>query len=367
METNNVSVLLTGGAGFIGCAVARRLIAARHGEVTVVDLLHPQVHAGQRVPPLLPAEVRFIPFDVTVRSAWVSLLRAIAPDCIVHLAAETGTAQSLSEASRHASTNVVGIARLLDALLEADAIPRHLVVISSRAVYGEGVWQSGSDRFSPGPRRHEDLLRAQWNPKFREGGPEAVPLPMRADSTPANPTSIYGATKLAQEHMARAWAAATDCPLSILRLQNVYGPGQSLTNPYTGIVPLFAAAARRGEAIEVYEDGLINRDFVYIDDAAWAIARCVTEPASGCRVLDIGAGKATTLLELANRIADSFAAPPPRVTGAFRDGDVRSAWADIGVTAAELGFSPRWDLADGLSAFLEWMESCARLSGDLDD
>src|SRR5579885_438175 len=139
METKNVSVLLTGGAGFIGCAVARRLIAARHGEVTVVDVLHPQVHAGQRVPPLLPAEVRFIPFDVTVRSAWVSLLRAIAPDCIVHLAAETGTAQSLSEASRHASTNVVGIARLLDALLEADAIPRHLVVISSRAVYGEGV------------------------------------------------------------------------------------------------------------------------------------------------------------------------------------------------------------------------------------
>src|SRR5271163_4080460 len=257
------SVLITGGAGFIGSALARRLVKAGY-DVAVMDILHPQVHGeGKTID--LPPSVRLFTGDITHAPDCDAVLRLFQPAQIFHLAAETGTAQSLSEATRHGSVNVVGTTQLLDALGRAALVPDQLVLASSRAVYGEGAWQCGAETFYPQPRSHAQLLAGIWDPPGPTEDP-AVPLPSCASRTEPRPTNIYAATKLAQEHILAAWTAAHDTNLSVLRLQNVYGPGQSLTNSYTGIVALFARLAREQRTLEVYEDGRIVRDFVYIDD-----------------------------------------------------------------------------------------------------
>jgi dTDP-L-rhamnose 4-epimerase len=334
----SASVLITGGAGFIGSAVARRLVDAGY-DVAVMDILHPQVH-GDHAAIVLP--------DLD------AVLRLFQPSQIVHLAAETGTAQSLSEATRHGSVNVVGTTQLLDALSRSAHVPDQLILASSRAVYGEGAWQSGSQIFYPQRRSHAQLLAGIWDPQ----GPtndSAVPLPSCADRTEPRPTNIYAATKLAQEHILAAWTAAHDTHLSVLRLQNVYGPGQSLTNSYTGIVALFARLAREQRALEVYEDGRIPRDFVYIDDVVEALFAAIERPATQSRCVDIGSGIPTTIHELARLIAAVCDAPEPIVVAKFRDGDVRAARCDIELATKELAWRPKWTLEEGLRALLDWI------------
>jgi dTDP-L-rhamnose 4-epimerase len=345
------SVLITGGAGFIGSALARRLVAAGH-DVAVMDVLHPQVH-GENATIDLPPSVRLFTGDVTHAPDCDAVLRLFKPAQIVHLAAETGTAQSLSKATRHGSVNVVGTTQLVDALGRCGHEPDQLVLASSRAVYGEGAWQAGSNVFYPQPRSHAQLVAGQWDPRGPADTP-AVPLPSRADCTEVRPANIYAATKLAQEHILAAWAAAHDTALSVLRMQNVYGPGQSLTNSYTGIVALFARLARAQQALEVYEDGRIVRDFVYIDDVVEALFAAIERPPTGPRCLDIGSGVPTTVHELARQIAALCNAPEPVVVGKFRDGDVRAAQCDIGA-AAELEWRPSWPLEKGLNALLQWI------------
>src|SRR5580704_13474343 len=243
-------VLITGGAGFIGCALSEKLVGSG-AKVVVVDVLHPQVHTAPGRPRRLPASVDLLPMDVANATNWDTVLRLVRPDTVVHLAAETGTGQSLTEATRHATVNVVGTSQMLDAFTRHGVRPAHILLASSRAVYGEGLWRTDEGRvFAPGPRRHAALQASRWDP-VPSSGESVSPLPNRVDVTPARPTSIYGATKLAQEMMCSAWAAAMDVPLSVLRLQNVYGPGQSLTNSYTGIVSLFARLAKQGEALDV--------------------------------------------------------------------------------------------------------------------
>lgn len=348
----STSVLITGGAGFIGCALARRLLEVGH-DVAVMDVLLPQVH-GERAAVDLPPQVRFFTGDVTHAPDWDAVLRLFRPTQVVHLAAETGTAQSLSAATRHGAVNVVGTTQLLDALTRAEYVPDQLVVASSRAVYGEGAWQAGSHIFYPGPRSHAQLLAGKWDPEGPTGE-RAVPVPSRAGRTEPRPTNVYGATKLAQEHLLTAWAAAHDTNVSVLRLQNAYGPGQSLTNPYTGVVPFFARLSRQQQPSEVYEDGRILRDLVYIDDVVDAVFATVQQPASGSRCLDIGSGIATSIHELARKIAATFDAPEPIVVPKFRDGDIRAASCDIEPAKNELNWHPKWALDDGLRALLQWI------------
>lgn len=347
---NDTTVLVTGGAGFIGCAVARRS-ASRVARWVVVDNLHPQVHARQERPTDLVAEAELIVGDVTEEDTWTRVLAEVKPDVVLHLAAETGTAQSLSEATRHASVNVVGTTRMLDAFARAEHLPAHFVLASSRAVYGEGLWRrADGTEFSPGQRSHAQLAAAQWD------FVDSIALPSRADRTPPAPTSVYGATKLAQEHLLTAWAQAQGVGTSILRLQNVYGPGQSLTNSYTGIVSLFSQLARAGESIPLYEDGAITRDFVLIDDVADAFVAVLERGPDGrFGPLDVGTGVGTTIAELAHAIAAFHGAPEPHVTGKFRDGDVRYASSDISLTTALLEWSPRYDLVEGVGRLQEWI------------
>jgi dTDP-L-rhamnose 4-epimerase len=346
------SVLISGGAGFIGSALSRRLVEAGY-EVAVLDVLHPQVH-GEHAAIDLPPSVRFFTGDVTHAPDWDAVLRLCRPAQVVHLAAETGTAQSLSEATRHGSVNVVGTTQLLDALSRSAHVPEQLVVASSRAVYGEGAWQSGSEIFYPRPRSHAQLLAGIWDPQGPTDNP-AVPLASRAGRTEPRPTNIYAATKLAQEHILAAWTAAHDTSLSTLRLQNVYGPGQSLTNSYTGIVALFSRLALQHQALEVYEDGRIVRDFVYIDDVVEALFAAIEEPANDARCVDVGSGIPTTIHEAAQTIATVCGAPEPVVVGKFRDGDVRAARCDIEPTMDELGWRPKWTLEEGLRVLLDWI------------
>lgn len=345
-------MLISGGAGFIGSALSYRLVEEGY-DVALMDVLHPQVHARCREIDL-PQSVRLFTGDVTHAPDWDAVLRLFEPSQIVHLAAETGTAQSLSQATRHGSVNVVGTTQLLDALSRSALVPDQLVLASSRAVYGEGAWQCRSQTFYPQPRSHAQLLAGLWDPQGPTGEP-AVPLPSCAGRTEPRPTNVYAATKLAQEHILASWATAHDTNLSVLRLQNVYGPGQSLNNSYTGIVTLFARLAREQRPLEVYEDGRIVRDFVFIEDVVEALFATVHTPATERRCLDIGSGIATTIHELARQIAGICGAPEPIVVPRFRDGDVRAASCAIEPAKDALLWSPKWKLEDGLHALLEWI------------
>ncbi len=348
LDLTNSSVLVTGGAGFIGCALSQ-VLATRSGRYVVVDVLHRQVHGSSARPQRLHDGAELVVADVSSSSPWLADLR---PDVVVHLAAETGTAQSLGEATRHANVNVVGTTRLLDQLGEVGHLPRLVVVCSSRAVYGEGRWlgPDGSPYY-PGQRTHGQLLRQVWD------FPESSPLPSNCEETMALPTSVYGATKLAQEHLLAAWCGAHDVSLRILRLQNVFGPGQSLINSYTGIVSLFSQLARDGKPIPLYEDGLITRDFVYIDDVVSAIVAAIGSDASGVLRADVGSGAPTTLAELASTVADLRHAPAPEVNGMFRDGDVRYAACSIARTTELLGWRPTIDLRGGLMRLQDWIDT----------
>ena len=207
-------------------------------------------------------------------------------------------------------------------------------------------------RLLPGPRTHSQLVAGHWKPKGAEDD-SAVPVPSSSAHTEPRPASVYAATKLAQEHILQAWTAAHGSGLTVLRLQNVYGPGQSLQNPYTGVVSYFFSSAQEGRVLEVYEDGQILRDFVFIDDVVDALAGAVEHPVQQTRRLDIGSGAETSIHELACRIASLCAAPEPVIVGKFRDGDVRAAICENQPAIDQLGWRPKWTLESGLRALLD--------------
>ncbi|MET0230852.1 MAG: NAD-dependent epimerase/dehydratase family protein [Rhodanobacteraceae bacterium] len=344
--------LVTGGAGFIGCAVSGAL-TRQFERVVALDNLHPQVHADRCRPSALHRRVELVVGDVADPEVWDAMLANISPNAILHLAAETGTGQSLVEASRHAQVNVTGTATMLDALVRHQRMPERIVLTSSRAVYGEGAWRKpGHDiAFYPGQRSRAQLERGEWD------FPGLEPVPFSAPTTVPHPTSVYGATKLAQEQILRAWACAFDVEAVVLRLQNVYGPGQSLHNPYTGICSLFARLARDGQSIPIYEDGRIVRDFVFIDDVAAAIVAALTGSPRTGEAYDIGSGAASTVEQLADLIAERYAAPAPRVNGAFRHGDVRHAACTIDRAEIDLDWRPRVRLGDGIARLCAWIDA----------
>lgn len=349
------TILITGGAGFIGSRLAVDL-AARH-RVRVFDNFLAQVHsdpACTRIA-LARAGVEVITGDLRDPAAIAAAVADTRPDVILHLAAETGTGQSFRQPTHYAQVNVVGTALLAEAVRRHAPGLQRLVLASTRAVYGEGAFIDDSGmRARAMPRRAGDMAHGHFRVQGRDGQ-LLVPVPTDADC-PVAPASIYAATKLMQEHLLRQafWGSATQ--VGILRLQNVYGPGQSLDNPYTGVLSIFCRQIHEGQTLSIYEDGQITRDFVMVDDVVRAFAMMVEAPAMPQEILDIGSGQGITLLEVARRLLGCLGAPRDRlqVTGAFRPGDIRHAVADISRAAALLGWTPRIPLDAGLLALAHW-------------
>jgi len=349
ISLQNKNILVTGGAGFIGCALSHRLASLCKCFVAVDNLLA-QVHPLQVRPLDLHTDADLVIADVTESQTWTELFAEFRPDIVVHLAAETGTGQSLKQSTMHGRSNVLGLTVLLDALSQSEILPEQLICTSSRAVYGEGAWQKkDGEIFYPGQRTNAQLASAQWD--F-----DGISLPATSGETRENPTSVYGATKLAQENILKCWCFSFGVPLSLLRLQNVYGPGQSPFNPYTGIVTLFSRLARAQKRIELYEDGLVTRDFVYIEDVVEALAKSILNvPASGYRTLDIGSGEVTTLIQIARKISQFHDAPEAFIGGKYRNGDVRHSSCDISAAHKELGWQPQKTLDQGLRSLQEYL------------
>jgi dTDP-L-rhamnose 4-epimerase len=352
-----VRVLITGGAGFIGSRLGGRLVGSGH-DVVVFDSFHPQVHGTTDIAG--PEGVALLPGDVRDPDDWDRCFALFGvPDIVFHLAAETGTGQSLTEASRHGSVNVVGTTEMTDAFVRAGAVPEHIVLTSSRAVYGEGAWQSDADGvFYAAPRRGDLLAAGVWDPPSPSDA-AARPCPHSAAETWARPSNVYAATKLAQEHVLDSWCSAFRAPLSILRLQNVYGPGQAIGNSYTGVLTHFARQIAEGAQVEVYEDGRIIRDFVFVDDVVDALLAALDRPPEGTRRLDIGGGVPVTLFDVASTMARHGGAGAPVVNGRYRLGDVRAASADVSAATRELGWAPSTSLDHGLGRLVSWVaERC---------
>lgn len=350
-------VLLTGGAGFIGRRLLQRL-RERGRPVVVVDALIEQVHGPDPEP--LPEWVTFHRADVADAAALDAIVREHRPSALVHLAAETGTGQSMDELTRYCTANVTGTAVVLEALARSEAPVDALVLASSRAVYGEGSY-AGPDGapVTPPPRDPTDLREGVFS-ILRDGEP-LRPVPTREDAPPS-PCSVYASTKLMQEYLVEQAAAVHGWPTRILRFQNVYGDGQSLRNPYTGVLSIFVQQIAAGRTLNIFEDGGAVRDFVYVDDVARAVDACL-DPALPHRLLaNVGSGAATDVLTVARtllRLMDRDPDEGLRVTGDFRVGDIRHAVADVHRARDLLAWTPTVPLEEGLRRLIHWARAAA--------
>lgn len=350
------NVLITGGAGFIGTALTRLLLAAGHS-VTILDNFSEQIHRTDRLPDDLADAVRLIRADV--RDAEALRQAVVGQHCIVHLAAETGTGQSMYRIGHYFDVNVQATATLLDVLQNdgvGDAL-QTIVVASSRAIYGEGAYHcEAHGTVYPSARSADRMSAKQFDPVCPQCD-GAVTVVATGEGAPFSPSSFYGLSKQVQEQAVLLFARTRGLNGFALRYQNVYGPGQSLQNPYTGILAVFSNLARQGQDIEIYEDGLESRDFVYIDDIAQATARSVEFDGRFVGALNVGSGVGTDVRTVAQRIADFFGSRGSiTVTGAYRLGDIRHNVADVAQLEAVLGVRPATTFADGLSAFLDWAQ-----------
>lgn len=347
-------ILITGGAGFIGSRLAKKLVAAG-GDVTILDNLSRQVH-GERAD--FPAELRRIAHCVRGDVRDPEVVRALLHrrDVVVHLAAETGTGQSMYAVEQYEDVNVHGTAVLLDLLVNSTARSvTKIIVASSRAVYGEGKYRCARHGVCyPGARNAKALAEGRFDPTCPECDARLEVLPTTED-TPFSPASFYGLTKQVQEQMVLMFAWTLGLSAFALRYQNVFGPGQSLKNPYTGILAVFSNLVRQGKPLNVFEDGLESRDFVYVDDVVDATMACIDSEVGVPKALNVGSGARTSVLEIARAVVAHFEADVPiRVSGDYRLGDVRHNVADIAALRDVTGFTPRWSFAAGLSEFLNW-------------
>lgn len=353
-----MNILITGGAGFIGSRLANYLITRGH-RVTVLDNLSEQIHGIEPEKSSLfrslHPQVEFIHGSVTQRADLTRALTGV--DTVVHLAAETGTGQSMYAIQHYSEVNISGTALLLDVIAN-DRLPiQKIVVASSRAVYGEGKYScSIHGDVYPASRVAEDMERGDFSVHCPRCGAE-VTMIATDEETPVRPASVYGITKLTQEQMVLTVGKSLGISAIAFRYQNVYGPGQSLSNPYTGILSIFSTRIRNGSGINIFEDGNESRDFVFIDDVVEATAKAIEHKQPLVDVFNVGSGVATDVLTIANALQTLFgAAVPTEVTGQFRLGDIRHNVADLTKVRRVLGFEPSVSIEEGLARFLGWVK-----------
>ncbi|MDB5375731.1 MAG: nucleoside-diphosphate-sugar epimerase [Rubritepida sp.] len=344
------TILITGGAGFIGSHVSRLLLERGH-RVRVLDSLIDQVHGG-RGPTLLDDEVEFLRGDVRDEASLVPALKGV--DSVIHLAAEVGVGQSMYAIDRYVSVNDLGTAALFQQLIHRPV--RRVVVASSMSIYGEGLYRDADGNL------HEDVLRPPrregdtgWDPIDAQGRP-LVPVPTTETKRP-NLASVYAITKYTQERLTLTLAPAYGMEGVALRLWNAYGPGQALSNPYTGVLAIFASRLHNRQRPMVFEDGQQRRDFVHVGDVARAFLLALEHPRAAGQVYNVASGEDRSVEEVALSLARAMGHPElgPEITGRARSGDIRHNIADISRIRDELGFSVDRDFEDDLAELAEWV------------
>lgn len=345
-------VLITGGAGFIGSHLADELLAHDY-QVRVLDVLSPQVHGsrGER-PAYVHPDVELLCADVCHSEAVRQALCGV--DAVFHLAAAVGVGQSMYEVEKYLRSNTLGTAVLLEALLACPV--EALIVASSMSIYGEGLYRAadGSLHFQA-TRSLAQLQAGSWELYDAQGAVlEPLPTP---ESKPPSLASIYALSKYDQERMCLMMGQAYGMPTVVLRFFNVFGPRQALSNPYTGVLAIFAARYLNDQPPIVFEDGLQQRDFVSVYDVVQACRLALEVPEAAGQVLNIGSGRATTIGAVAELLARVLGKPhlQPHITGQYRMGDIRHCFADITRAQAVLGYTPRVTLAAGVEEMVDWL------------
>lgn len=339
-------ILITGGAGFIGCHLCEALLA-RGAEVRVLDDMIEQVHAGQPPNPVL-RDTELMVANVRNADAMARALRGV--DAVIHLAAEVGVGQSMYEIDRYVGANDLGTAVLLQALSKQPV--RRIVVASSMSIYGEGLYRAHDGAMI------EDAARGTgtgWDPADAVGR-ALVPVPTPEWKRPSL-ASVYAITKYVQERLVLTVAPPYGMEAVALRLFNVYGPGQALSNPYTGVLAIFAARLLNDRAPQVFEDGAQRRDFVHVKDVADAFLLALERPEASGGVFNIGSGQPVSISEVGAQIAQAMdrAHLVPEVLSQARTGDIRHCFADIGLARARLGYAPRRTMRETLPELAEWV------------
>lgn len=351
-------VLITGGAGFIGSHIALKLLEKGY-EVAVLDNLLEQIHGTDpdRTSPLyisVKDKVRFIKGDVCDKALLKQALEDV--DYVIHLAAETGTGQSMYEIKRYIDVNIGGIALLLDILTNTENYVKRVVVAESRAIYGEGKYfcEKCGDVY-PTERRDEDMAKGDFECHCPKCGGR-VKLVATTEDSAIHPSSVYGIGKQVQGQLVHLICKDIGIESVSFRYQNVYGPGQSLTNPYTGILSIFSNRIKSHKGINIFEDGKETRDFVYIDDVVDATIAGMEVPEANGHVFNVGTGVATDVLTVAQTLCKYYGIDVPlTVSGNYRLGDIRHNYADITLAKQILGFQPKWTFDAGIKLFTDWV------------
>jgi dTDP-L-rhamnose 4-epimerase len=343
------TILVTGGAGFIGCHLIRALLA-RGRQVRVLDRLHEQVH-GDRTPDPVLRDVELVIGDVRDPDIVRQALQGV--DAVIHLAAEVGVGQSMYEIDRYVGTNDLGTAVLLQSLITHPV--RRLAVASSMSIYGEGLYRTADGQPVEDAARGPHTPIAGWDP-MDDTGRRLVPVPTPEAKRPSL-ASVYAISKFVQERLVMTVAQAYGIEAVALRLFNVYGPGQALSNPYTGVLAIFASALLNGQAPLVFEDGAQRRDFVHVEDVANAFTLALESPAAAGGVFNIGSGVSVSVRDIAEQLAIAMGRRDivPQILGKARAGDIRHCFADIALARRELDFTPQWSLIEGMTQLAGWV------------
>lgn len=351
------NILITGGAGFIGSNLALALLKIGH-KITVLDNLTPQIHGENpdETSPLynsIKNKVNFINGTVTSKADWEKALKN--QHVVVHLAAETGTGQSMYCIEKYTEVNILGTAILLEILANSKHQVTKIVIASSRAIYGEGKYKHPELGFVyPTHRNEKDMLASNFEVKYK--GFSDLELVGTNEESKIHPSSVYGITKQNQEQMIMTVCPTIDIAPVAFRYQNVYGPGQSLSNPYTGILSIFSTQIRNGNGIQIFEDGKETRDFVYIDDVVRATILGIEKEEANGEVFNVGTGIATDVLTVANTLINAYGIEVPvKISGRFRLGDIRHNFADMSKIKQFLKYEPKILFKEGIHNFAKWV------------
>jgi len=351
------NIVITGGAGFIGKYLTESLSGDQENCIWVLDSLHPQVHGTNAAIPEFQANVTFVKGDLTDKGAVNRLIKEANPEIIFHLVSETGTGQSMDEISRYCEVNVQGTAYLLEAIKQFAPSLQRFVLPSSRAVYGEGSYiDKAGDTVYPGSRDESSMRKGDFS-LYAQGS--VLTPAATAESAVPKPISIYASTKLMQEYLVIQAGETAPWAAVALRLQNVYGAGQSLSNPYTGVLSIFSSILMAGGELNIYEDGDITRDFIYVTDVVRALILASQKDLPHGTVINIGSGETASILDVAKIMMGLHGVNKDKyhISGDFRAGDIRYALADIAKARTELQWVPEVDLQQGVRKLVEWSKA----------